>query len=113
MKENVDENKGYIVEVDIDYPQELHDKHNCFPLAPERLEMGGKEKLVPNLNNKEKYMVHLKTLQLYISLGLKVTKIHRALSFTQDTWMCPDLPGTRCASHKQTNFLAVAGQCVQ
>jgi hypothetical protein len=51
--------------------------------------VGGTEKLVPNLNNKEKYVVHLKTLQLYISLGLKVTKIHRALSFTQAAWMKP------------------------
>ena len=53
--------------------------------------MGGAEQLVPNLNNKEKYVVDLKTLKLYISLGLKVTKIHRALSFTQASWMKPHI----------------------
>ena len=41
LKENVGEDKGYIVEVDIDYHHKLHDKHNCFPLAPERLMVGG------------------------------------------------------------------------
>jgi hypothetical protein len=44
-------------------------------------------KLVPNLNNKTKYVLHYKNLKLYVSLGLKVTRIHRILSFSQKAWM--------------------------
>jgi hypothetical protein len=83
--------KGYpcILEVDLEYPKELHDLHNDYPLAPERLIIGGVEKLVPNLRNKEKYVVHHETLKLYESLGLIITKIHRAFKFEESVWMKP------------------------
>ena len=38
-----------ILEVDLDYPEKLHDLHNDYPLAPERLRKNGVEKLIPNL----------------------------------------------------------------
>jgi hypothetical protein len=102
-----DENVGYILEVDLLYPKHLHDSHNNFPLAPETLhvsaemhsayakellekldrKVGKTSKLIPNLMNKERYVVHYKNLQFYMKMGLIVTKIHRVMSFTQSPWL--------------------------
>jgi hypothetical protein len=103
-----DAETGYILEVDLEYPEDLHDAHSDYPLAPETMSVpeewlskyqhglidkfnGGKyfecDKLVPNLKNKEKYVVHYRNLKQYVKLGLKVTKIHRVLQFTQGAWM--------------------------
>ena len=80
---------GYILEVDLEYCKELHDSHSDYPLAPEKLEIssnmlskycsdiankygitvGGVNKLVPNLRDKVKYIVHYRNLQLYLELG--------------------------------------------
>ena len=76
-----------ILEVDLQYPVDLHDLHNDYPLAPERLEINKVEKLIPNLNHKRKYVVHHEALKLYESLGLKITKIHRGISFEESTWL--------------------------
>ena len=80
-------NQPYILEIDLEYPKELHDLHNDYPLAPERLKIGGVEKLIPNLWDKKKYVVHHKTLKQYISIGLKVTKIHREIKFEESAWL--------------------------
>ena len=69
-------NHSCIHEVDLEYPKELHDLHNDYPLAPERLKIEGVEKLIPNICDKKNYVVHHKTLKQYGSLGLKITKIH-------------------------------------
>ena len=76
-----------ILEVDLEYPRDLHDLHNDYPLAPERLKIGGVEKLIPNLWDKEKYIVHHENLKLYEELGLKVKKIHRGIKFREEPWM--------------------------
>ncbi|XP_072022076.1 uncharacterized protein [Amphiura filiformis] len=99
--------KGYILEVDLEYPPEIHDMHNDYPLAPEILEVQDEwlspyqkkllgnqkltkiKKLVPNLRNKTKYIVHYRNLQLYLSLGMKLTYVHRVLQFDQKPWMEP------------------------
>ena len=98
---------GYILEVHLEYSSELHDQHNDYPLAPEKLEItqnllskyclsiankygikiGGVNKLVPNLGNKNKYVVYYRNLQLYLSLGMKLTKVHRILGFKQSDWL--------------------------
>ena len=78
-----------ILEVDLEYPKELHDLHNDYPLAPERLKIGGIEKLIPNLYDKKNYVVHHETLKQYESLGLKITKIYRGIKFEESAWLQP------------------------
>lgn len=102
-----DSKKGMILEVDLEYPEELHDLHNDYPAAPEKvrvtndmlskycknisekfgLSTGLVSKLIPTLGKKEKYVLHYRNLQLYIYLGLKVTKVHRVLEFNQSPWL--------------------------
>ena len=78
-----------ILEVDLEYPRELHDLHNDYPLAPENItpESSTVPKLIPNLNDKVKYIVHYENLKLYESLGLKITKIHRGIKFEESAWL--------------------------
>jgi len=100
---------GYILEVDLEYPEELHDLHNDYPLCPEKLVVsiedlspytkslavklnissGSSQKLISNLKTKVKYVVHYVNLKLYLSLGMKILKVHRILSFTQSKWLKP------------------------
>lgn len=75
-----------ILEVDLEYP---HDLHNDYPLAPERVVIDGVEKLIPNLHNKVKYVVHHEALKTYVRLGLVVTKIHRGIIFVESDWLKP------------------------
>jgi len=83
------EGEGCILEVDLKYPKKLHDLHSDYPLAPQNIVPEGSKvaKLIPNLNNKIKYVVHHKNLKLYESLGLKITKIHRGICFKEEAWL--------------------------
>ena len=112
---------GCILEVDLEYPKELHDMHNDYPLAPESIEVQdewlspyqrgllGKtklqkiKKLVPNLMDKTKYIVHYRNLQLYLSLGMRLKKIHRILAFDQSPWMEPYIRMNTELRKKATN----------
>ena len=80
-------NRPCILEVDLEYPEELHSIHNEYPLAPESLKVGNVDKLIPNLMNKERYVLHRDNLLLYESLGLKISKIHRGITFSQSPWL--------------------------
>ena len=86
--------QGYIIEVDLEYPKELHDLHNSYPLAPEKIKVGivssssrAIAKLIPTLYDKKNYICHIKNLQLYVDLGLKIKKLHRILEFDQKPWV--------------------------
>ena len=101
--------KGCVLEVDLEYPKELLELHNDYPLAPDKIEIkrdmlsdyqlkiadlynipiGNVKKLVPNFFDKEKYVLHFENLQLYLRLGLKLKNIHRVLEFSQSQWLKP------------------------
>ena len=76
-----------ILEVDLEYPKELHNPHNEYPLAPERIKIAKCEKLVPTLSSKKKYVVHHEALKTYVMLGLIVKKVHRGIRFEERTWL--------------------------
>ena len=68
------------LEVDLEYPEDLHDLHNDYPLAPERVKIGNIEKLIPNLNHKTNQGVYYENLRLYESLGLKLQRFIEVLN---------------------------------
>ena len=80
---------GCILEVDLEYPKKLHDSHNEYPLVPERLIVNKVEKLIPNLNDNKKYVLHYKNLKQYLDLGLKLKKVHRGIAFNENVWLKP------------------------
>ena len=75
------------LEVDLEYPEDLHNLHKDYPLALERIKIGNVEKLIPNLNNKTNYVVYYDNLKLYESLGWKITKIHSGIKFKECSWL--------------------------
>ena len=98
--------KGLNLEVDLVYDKSLHDLHDDYPVAPEKLKVpngmlseyckkiaekckiliGQVNKLIPTLTDKEEYVLHYRNLQLYLNLGLKIKKVHRVLEFDQSPW---------------------------
>ena len=79
-----------ILEVDLEYPEELHDLHNDYPLCPERVECDrGVKKLIPNLRHKNNYVIHYKKLMQCLRLGMKLKKIHRGIKFTEAAFLKP------------------------
>ena len=105
-----DSDIGYVLEVDLLYPDELHDLHSDFPLAPTKQKVDAcwlgdyqeellndmqmnalpsSNKLFKTLFPKKNYILHYQTLKLYVQLGLKVEKLHRSLAFNQSKWLAP------------------------
>lgn len=109
MSKNVlsDSKEGYIFEIDLDYPEELHTLHDDYPLAAEKMcvtkemlspycqkvqeqfgiTIGQVEKLFPTLPSKTKYVLHYRNLQLYLRLGLRLKQVYRVLEFEQNPWL--------------------------
>ena len=93
--------------VDLEYPKNLHDEHNDYPLCPERMNVTedmfsphnlhltevakdkpkSSVKLVPNLQNKTNYVIHYRALKQCVQLGMKITKVHKVLTYDQKPWM--------------------------
>ncbi|XP_018302107.1 uncharacterized protein, partial [Mycetomoellerius zeteki] len=80
---------GYILEVDLAYPQSVHDAHTDLPFCPTRERPPGKrnDKLLATLYDKERYVTYYRNLQQCIQHGLYVKKIHRILQFAQSPWL--------------------------
>ena len=109
LKKKENAKNGWILEVDLEYPSELHEEHNSYPLAPEKkvvkkenmsdyqkklmkdldLKPLNNEKLMLTLENKNNYVLHYRNLQFYLKQGMKLKCVHRVLEFEQECWMEP------------------------
>ena len=96
---------GITVEVDFEYPEDLHDLHNEYPLAPVKRsvledeisakslqDLGdakflGSTKLICDLHDKKNYVIHISALKFYLEQGLIITKVHRCIAYTQSKWL--------------------------
>ena len=76
--------RGYLLEVDVEYPKELHENRNELPFLAERMKIGRAEKLVPNLKDKKGYVVHIQALDQALKHGLKLKEVHRVIEFQQN-----------------------------
>ena len=79
--------RGYLLEVDVEYPKQLRENHNELPLLVEKMKIRREEKLVPNLKDKKGYVVHIKALDQALKHGLKLKKVHRVIEFQQSRWV--------------------------
>ena len=79
--------RGALLCVDLDYPEHLHDLHNDYPLAPERVLINDVEKLCPNLGNKRNYSLTYELLLFYLNHGLVLKKIHKAITYRKEAFM--------------------------
>ena len=86
---NENDKKRYILEVDVKYPKKLHNLHSDLPFLPERMEINKYKRLVCNLHDKKKYVVHINSLKQALNHGLKLQKIHRIIEFNQKAWLKP------------------------
>ena len=85
---NYNENSdvGYFLEVDIEYPKQLWSSHKDLPFLPERKKLEKVEKLVCSIEDKEKYVMHIRALKQALNHGLKLQKMHRVIRFQQKAW---------------------------
>ena len=86
---NENDNKGYVFEVDVRYPKRLHELHSDLPFLPERMKIDKCNKLVCNLFNKKKYVIHINSLKQALNHVLKLKKIHRVIEFNKEEWLKP------------------------
>ena len=81
--------KGFIFEVDLEYPEDLWESHNDYPLAPEKLKVGGVDKLISHFKPHKNYVIHYRNLRQCLEMGLKITAVYRGITFNQSPWMEP------------------------
>lgn len=116
-----DAKHGYLIEVDLEYPTELHDQHNDYPLCAEHMIPPNSEskqtKLILNLHDKNKYVLHYRTLKLVLQNGMRLKQVWRILKFRQSNWLRPYIllntnERTKATNEFEKNFFKLMSNAV-
>ena len=86
---NENSDVGYFLEVDIEYPKQLWSSHKDLPFLPEGRKLEKVEKLVCSIEDKEKYVVQIRSLKQVLNHGLILKDVHRVIKFNQEAWLKP------------------------
>ena len=81
---NEESDEEYFLEVDVPYPENLHNLHNDLPFSPERKKIEKVEKAVANLHDKTEYVIHIRNLKQALNHGLVLKKVRRMIKFNQN-----------------------------
>ena len=99
---DINSDKGYILEVHVEYPKSLHKLRSDLPFLPERMKINNSKKLVCSVRDKENYVVHIRALKQALDHGLKV---HRVIQFRQEAWLKPYIDlNTKLRKHAKNDF---------
>ena len=80
---------GYVLKVDVQCLEKLHELHNDLPFLPERMKIEKVEKVVTNLHDKTEYIIHIRNLKQVLNNRLVLKKVHRMINFNQNVWLKP------------------------
>ena len=86
-KYNEESDEGYSFEVDVQYPEKLHELHNDLLFLPDRMKI--EENIVANLHDKTEYVIHIRNLKQALNHGLILEKVHRVIKYNQNAWLKP------------------------
>ena len=86
---NEESDKRYFLEVDVQYPEKLHELLNDLPFLLERTKIEKVEKLVTNLHDKTEDVMHIRNLKQELNDGLILKNIYRVIRFNQIAWLKP------------------------
>ena len=81
--------KGYLLDVDVSYPDNMHDLHNDILFMCKKKKINGLQRLVLNLYDKKKYVIHITDLTQVLKQGLVLDKVHQMIEFNQSAWLAP------------------------
>ena len=86
---NENSDKGYFLEVDVEYPKILFNSHKDLPFLPEREKIEKVEKLICSIVDKEEYVIHIRALMQALNHGLILKRVHRVIRCNQRVWSKP------------------------
>ena len=103
---NKNSDKGYFLEVDVEYPKTLFNSHKDLPFLPERKKVEKVEKLICSIEDKEKYVIHIRALKQALNHGLKLKKVHRVIKFNKKAWLKPYIKlNTKLRTNAKNEFV--------
>ena len=86
---NKDDGVGYFLDVNIEYPKNLHKMNGDLPFLPDLRKVGKIEKLVCSIEDKVKNVIHQNALKKVLNHGLRLINVHRVIKFNQEAWLKP------------------------
>ena len=103
--DNEESDEVFFLEVDVQYPEKLHELHNDLPFSPERMKIDKVEKLAANLHDKTEYIIHIRNLKQALNHRLILKKVHRVIKFNQQAWLKPNIDmNTKLRQKAKNNF---------